>query len=114
MKQIDKMGAQGDLLILRVDKLPDGLKEEPCKSGFVAAHSETGHHHAVDFTDRAFEAKLFRADQFTCYLSIEGTGAEIVHHRPFDTHETLGIGPGLWMLKNQREYQPEGWRRAAD
>lgn len=114
MKQVQTMGAQGDLLVMRVDKLPAGLKEETVKSGYVAAHSETGHHHVASFVD-AHEAKLFRgADPFTCYLQIGGQGAEIVHHRPFDTHEALKVGPGLWMFKNQREYQPEGWRRAAD
>lgn len=114
MKSVEKMGAQGDLLVMRVDKLPAGLKEEVCRSGFVAAHSETGHHHVLNLKD-AHEAKLFRAqDPFTCYLQLAGDGAEVVHMRPFDTHETIGLGAGLWMLKNQREYQPEGWRRVAD
>lgn len=114
MKQINKMGAQGDLLVLRVDSVPEGLKEEAVKSGYVAAHSETGHHHVLGLKE-AHEAKLFRGeDPFTCYLQLAGAGAEIVHHRPFDTHESLSLSPGIWCFKNQREYQPEGWRKVSD
>lgn len=114
MKKIEKMGAQGDLLVMRVAELPpDGLVEEVCRSGHIAAHSETGHHHVLDL-GAAHEAKLFRAaDPFTCYLRLE-SDAQVVHQRPFDTHETIGLAPGIWMLKNQREYQPAGWRKASD
>ena len=105
---------QGDLMLMRVEQLPAGLKEEKVKSGFVAAHSETGHHHVVNLLE-AHEAKLFRGeDPFVCYLSVDGVGAEVVHKREFDTHEGLALGPGIWMLGNQVEYSPEGWRRAAD
>ncbi len=114
MREINKMGAQGDLLVMRVDALPSGLSEEKHKGRIVAAHSETGHHHIVEGRD-AHEARLFRgADPFTCYLQLQGAGAEVVHHRPFDTHETLGLGPGIWLMRNQREYSPESWRRVAD
>lgn len=116
MKQVETMGAQGDLLVMRINEkdLPKGLKEEVVRSGYVAAHSETGHHHVATFLEK-HEAKLMRGDDpFTCYLRVEGDGAEIVHNRPFDTHETLRIGPGLWCFKNQVEYTPAGWRKAAD
>lgn len=114
MKQVMTLAAQGDLLVVRVDALPDGLTEEKHNGRIVAAHSETGHDHVVEGM-AAHEARLFRgADPLTCYLQLQGSGAEVVHHRPFDTHETLGLGPGLWMLRNQREYSPEYWRRVCD
>lgn len=117
MHTIKNMGAQGDLLVMRVEALPKGVKEEPCSRVVVVAHSETGHHHKLELRE-GFEAKLFRgADPFTCYLQIaggDGECADVVHHRSFDTHGTLTLGPGLWMMRNQREYEPEGWRRVCD
>jgi hypothetical protein len=108
--RVEQMGAQGDLLIMRIDRLPDGLKEEKCGDRIVVAHSESGHHHILE----THEARLFRgADPFTCYLQLAGE-SQVVHNRTFDTHGTLSMGPGIWAFKNQREYQPEGWRRACD
>jgi hypothetical protein len=34
--------------------------------------------------------------------------------RSFDTHETLNIPPGIYEVRRQREYVPEGWRKAQD
>ncbi len=110
-QQVDRLGAQGDLLVMRVDALPDGLREESHNGRVVVAHSETGHHHVCE----VHEARLFRSqDPLTCYLQIAGTGAEIVHNRPWDTHATLSLPPGVWMMRNQREYSPEAWRRVTD
>jgi hypothetical protein len=107
---VNTMGAQGDLLVMRVGEVPASAKEEPCSARQIVAHSETGHHHVLE----AHEAKLFRAaEPFTCYLQL-ATESRIVHERSFDTHETLVLGPGTWLFKNQREYEPEGWRRVHD
>lgn len=107
---VERLGAQGDLLVMRVDALPAGLKEEKCGDAIVVAHSETGHHHILE----THEAKLFRgADPFTCYLQLTQE-SQVIHSRAFDTHETLKMGPGIWAFKNQVEYTPVGWRKAAD
>jgi hypothetical protein len=39
---------------------------------------------------------------------------ELKHLRSFDTHESLSIPEGLYRINRQREYTPEGYRRAAD
>lgn len=108
--KINTMGAQGDLLVMRVDALPEGLKEEKCGPKTIVAHSETGHHHVLE----SHEARLFRSeDPFTCYLQL-AEESRIVHTRSFDTHETLVLGPGIWAFRNQTEYTPEGLRKATD
>jgi hypothetical protein len=106
--------AQGDLMVMRVAELPPGLTEDVVKSGHVLAHSETGHHHVLDLKD-AHEAKLFRTkDANVCYLVLDGAGAEAIHKRTFDTHEGLALGAGVWLIGNEVEYTPEGYRRATD
>jgi hypothetical protein len=42
---------------------------------------------------------------------------DVVHQRGFDTHESMRLGGGIgsiFEVVRQREYTPEGWRRAAD
>jgi hypothetical protein len=118
MKTFTTMAAQGDLVIRRIDALPDGLKAATAHAGkFVLAHSETGHNHIVmERPDvRQFDPPQFSAmDEFRSYLVVEGDPVELVHERSFDTHETLLIEPGIYELRRQREYTPEGFRRAAD
>ncbi len=113
MKTFDKQAAQGDLLITKVDSIPDDLKLlEPEDDGdHIVAHSETGHHHVINSSD----VKLYQAanDDFALYLIVDNE-TELKHKRSFDTHESLKITKGLYRINRQREYTAEGFRRAAD
>jgi hypothetical protein len=113
MKTIHEVAAQGDVFFVRVNEIPDSVKPVPPKNGFhVVAHSETGHHHQIA-ADGRVELLADAEDPFTCYLRVDGF-AEVVHARPFDTHEPFRLGGGLWMVRRQREYTPEGFRRVED
>lgn len=117
MKQINNQGCQGDVMFVRREAIPDGYAPtEPVDGKFVAAHSETGHHHVFDASD----AILFEGpNALIGYLRLaEGSDeCAIVHQRDYHTHESvsLGGGPGaVWEVRRQREYTSEGLRRAAD
>jgi len=104
---------QGDVIFVPVTERPDNAAEVTRKDGrLIVAHSETGHHHAIDSDD----ARLFRdpQDPLVAYLSIEGSGAELVHHRAWDTHESVLIPPGMYKVCKQAEYTPEGVREVMD
>lgn len=96
-------------MIQRVAELPEGL--EVAKDN-VVAHSETGHHHV------ATQAKVYHApDGMTLYMQAIGTQVDLLHKRPFDTHETIRLltKPGdVFKVRRQREHTPEGWRRVED
>ena len=112
MKTFDHSAAQGDLLIIRINTLPDdAIKQEGIDGKHIVAHSETGHHHTVQDTD----ADLYHAanDPMIMYLVVDEK-AELIHNRSFDTHESIGFKPGVYQLRRQREYTPEGWRRIED
>ena len=120
MREIRELAAQGDCIFRRVDRLPDGAQEVPRNGPIIVAHSETGHHHAVDaLFVRQFDVP---GSSLTSYLLFDDVlqdvgGADVVHHRPWDTHETLRLlgGKGtVWEVKRQREWVPEGWRRVED
>ena len=36
------------------------------------------------------------------------------HQRPHDTHAPIKFAKGVYEVRRQREYTPEGWRRVAD
>ena len=110
----DKPMAQGDLLIIPIEKMPDNVRPAAIVGGqYIVAHSETGHHHVIDWA----RAEVFEAadDAFIAYLKTIGDGADIEHKRDFHTHETIGLAPNkTYEIRRQREYVPEGFRRAQD
>lgn len=107
-------GAQGDILIIPVSRIPTNAQAaKPEGKYFIIAHSETGHHHVID---RA-KAEVYEAadDKFIAYIRALGDGAEIVHQRPFDTHEAVALEPNQnYQVRRQREYIAEGFRAAQD
>lgn len=117
MKTFKTQAAQGDLLIRRIDALPDNAtKQQPTNGQHVVAHSETGHNHVI--ADRPNVSLYTTGDPMISYLEvIEATDATetlLEHLRSFDTHETIKISPGVYEIRRQREYTPEGWRRVED
>lgn len=103
--------AQGDLNIFSIDSMPDGLKElNPDNDGrHVLAHSETGHHHVIDGNT----VRVFEEDEFVSYLEV-AEPTNVVHLRSFDTHQPITLPTGKYRITRQREYIPDGFRRAAD
>jgi hypothetical protein len=117
MRTFKNQAAQGDCLIRRIAALPAGLKRLPTEDGkYIVAHSETGHHHVI--AERPGVTVYTTSDPLLSYLEvIEATDeaeALLEHLRAWDTHETIRICPGVYELRRQREYTPEGWRRVED
>lgn len=117
LKTFTTIAAQGDLLIRRIEKLPEGLKVGAIEQGqYIVAHSETGHHHVIEA--RPNVRVMDSGDPFVSYLEVmeatDQTETLLEHLRSFDTHETISILPGIYEIRRQREYVPEGWRKVED
>lgn len=120
MVNVTKFAAQGDVLFRKISKLPDGATEKKHDGRVVVAHSETGHHHAID--SKAIRHFEVPNSPLVSYLQMdlgvsETGGVDVVHHRVWDTHETLRLlgNPGdVWEVRRQREWIPEGWRKVED
>lgn len=114
-KHSDGLGfAQGDCVFIPVAALPKEVIEQKREDGrLIVAHSETGHHHAVDNPEARLFEKLQR-DPMVCFLAVDGDEAELVHHREHDTHETVCLTKGIWEVHRQEEYTPAGWRQVQD
>ena len=110
MIEVMSIAAQGGVLFRRIATLPASATERRHPGRIVVAHSETGHHHAIDdLAVRLFDRQPLHP--WICYLSVDGEFADVVHHRPYDTHQTLRLTRGVWEVRRQREWsfeQPHG------
>lgn len=120
MKEIKTIGCQGDGLFRRIRKLPEGVVAQKTNGPIVVLHSETGHNHQIDATD-GVTMFVDPSDPLVCYLRLEGVEyADVVHHRAWDTHDTVRLlggaakAPVIFEARRQREYVPEGFRRVED
>jgi hypothetical protein len=93
----------GEVILLPVTEIPAEAKESFHGPGFVAGHSETGHHHVIDGSVRAFalpkggdtQEIYFRADADT----------QIRHLKAFDRHEDKPIAGGVpFIVLHASEY----------
>lgn len=92
---------QGDLLIIRVEGLPEGAKPA---AGLVLAEGEaTGHCHALD------QGELFRALDGRLFFRSEREA--VLRH---EEHAALSFAPGVYEVRRQREYAPERAREVSD
>lgn len=119
-KVFSNFAAQGDYVIRKIGALPKDVVPITSENGqFIVAHSETGHHHVIT-AERVLAFKFKKPDIYTMFLQVDEplpgeTLPEIRHLRGFDTHEALRPNsPGVYEIKRQREYTPQGFRRAAD
>jgi hypothetical protein len=101
---------QGDVLIIRVDALPEGLEDiTPKKGRVILQHGEaTGHCHAFyDGGVRVFarDAKAARPE----YLRVVKT-AYLRH----EEHSPASLPPGLYRLPTQVEHTDEDEPRVVE
>lgn len=95
---------QGDLLFVR-DQLPEQFGGDPVLDGILARGEATGHTHQLrqDAQNRAIRVAQ------ALYV-IAAVRAYVDHQE----HATVELPPGVWQVKRQREYRPDGWVRVAD
>ena len=125
MKTIHNIGAQGDVLFMRIDALPEGAQPAPDAPEYVVAHSETGHHHVL----RSPGARLYNTEDPTVSVVEMRARGEVTHLRSYDTHEAVELmgqiddvlaenaqrdKPVYYRVVRQRQATPEGWARVVD
>ena len=95
---------QGDLLLIPVEEIPDGLTLVPRESGsIVLAEGEaTGHLHAIEAPEATFLATDL-AEIEGRFLAVE---AEVDLTHP--EHSTVTLPPGNYEVRRQREYADAG------
>ncbi len=97
---------QGDVLLRRVERIPDGSAQQPADAGrVVLAYGEvTGHAHAIE----AALAVIFKSVDKEYLRALPGA---VLRH---EEHAAIHLEPGSYEILHQREYEPQSWRRVAD
>lgn len=100
---------QGDVILLPVQQAfsAAALQElgQELPHLILAEGEVTGHKHRVS----EGEAQLYEKDG-TLSLRVISSTALLTH----EEHKTISIPQGTWMVRIQREYEPQGWKYVAD
>lgn len=101
---------QGDVMVLKVTTSHAG---KPLGKGVVVVRAETNSANTHTLNgDGLWEANPNAAtDLVQGWLTVPESGEAFLTHT--EEHNTLGIGPGTYEIRRQREYAGE-WRRVAD
>lgn len=116
MRTFKNQAAQGDVLIMRCEELPENatliIDHEDAKPGdHIVAHSETGHHHVMATDDVDFYDD---PDDSMNTFAVVKKQTQLRHLREEHNHEALVVDIGTYRLRRQREHSEEGVRRAVD
>lgn len=95
----------GEVLIVPVKKLPEGIEQISEGKEAVIGHSETGHHHLA-IAGAGGTVTLFRpvgADDGTLFLRVS-KDSRVEHRKSFDKHETKTLFKGLYQITIKRSW----------
>lgn len=104
---------QGDILLVPVQKIPEGLREVPREKGRIvlAEGEETGHLHMIEAPEATFLAEdlksiegrflVIEAEAITAEAAV---GVALTHPE----HDTIIVEPGNYEVRRQREYSQAG------
>lgn len=92
---------QGDVILLSMPQT-DGQKLPHLT---LAEGEVTGHKHRIS----EGQAELYEKEG-TLYLRVLSQTATLTH----EEHKPIQVPQGNWMIRIQREYEPQGWRYVAD
>ncbi len=101
-----KLFRQGDILLERIDALPESAIQESITGPVILAHGEsTGHNHAI----HSGNVRLFKTDLAT-FIEVEGSLVQLTH----EEHSPIALEPGVYRMTRQREYTPDEIRIVQD
>jgi hypothetical protein len=105
--------AQGDLLFVPVEEIPNKGEQKEIKDGVIARGEIHGHLHRISQGSEAVLKSIIGV------LYIEAIRACTVEHvneysMPTGEHNEVILPTGNWKVKRQQEWTPEGYRQVAD
>jgi hypothetical protein len=126
MAAIETIARQGDVVLVRIDNLPDDLIEtkRDAHGRIVLAHGEkSGHGHAIREKNVTSLRMAGTTDDPTGvsggvdYILVGGSGATLNHEYAsgeMAEHHPISLAPGAYKVVLQVEYSPAGIQRAID
>ena len=96
------MKRQGDLLIVKVNSIPDDAVRQ--KSRILAEGEATGHMHELE------KGEVYEKEGILYFRVSDGDVSTLNHPE----HKAIEFEPGEYKVIRQREYEPRGWRYVRD
>lgn len=100
---------QGDVILISLNQPSSAAGSQALGKKLphltLAEGEVTGHSHRIS----QGKAELYEKEG-TLYLRVLSETATLTH----EEHKAIQIPQGNWMVRIQREYEPEGWRYVAD
>lgn len=90
----------GELVLTPVQTAPKGKATE--HDSYVAAHSETGHHHMLTPTKGKLEIVEADGERYAIIKDL----TRLWHNKSFDIHEEVVLAPGKYKIGEKTEYNP--------
>jgi hypothetical protein len=120
--------AQGELRIWMKGYEPQEIKYDtknlkevmPENGRLIVAHSESGHHHAIDvlerpetFYSRTAQRLIDSTNDLIAELRINEE-SKLVHHRQNEQHKTYILPIGTYVCRIDTEFLNDAYRKVAD
>ena len=113
------IGQQGEVRIIRIDGLPEGMTTQPverdAQGRHIVSHSESGHHHVLP-ADCAVMERISDVPPGMKILHGIVTNPSSLIQTATAGHKEIALDPGIYEFRISREFDPfaEQTRRVAD
>lgn len=107
---------QGDVSIIKLDKLPYGLTMQPLREHTVAIGEKSGHHHVL-VADHASNVEFSVGPGGKTYMHVKKGTVTLNHwteERRKADHDAQTFDEGFWQVGTQREYDEMSDRKVVD
>ena len=102
---------QGDVSIIRIEKVDVDVEFSPLEEKLVVGHSESGHNHVL-VKEREAEVEIAKDEQ-GYFIRVKKGKAQIVHEKT-GGHEPQTIEQGVYFIGHQMEYNEFEDRKVVD
>lgn len=95
----------GEVLLLKIDKLPDGLTKSNTNVFMVGSH---GHNHSID------NGELYLQQDGTTHGYLIANNTSLIHPEHSPNVGDAKIEDGIYQIIKQQEYTPDGLKPVID
>jgi len=112
-KIVKNQARQGDVLFIRVDSIPDNVKQIPGNEVTAAEGEVTGHHHTISGGATGYASTVPEKPTgriLAEFVEVRQDGAALTHQE----HDAISFSPGNYRSIRQTEYTPAALKRVSD
>ena len=113
LKKEHSFGRHGEVVLKKIDALPEGAKLVEKGVKIIVGHSESGHHHLL-VAEKGSEVGMYEIDG-KVYLDLPSR-SELVHEKSVESHGTQVFAPGIYIreIRQSFSYAEKIMRRSQD